>query len=129
MRKATIEEQPLDTFVSDLAVNIGGALAAAQAVVPNMSKRGSGTILLTGGGYALEPNPEFLSLSTGKAGIRALAHGLFDAMKQKGIHVATVTVAAAVTPGSKNAEAVGEHFWQLHNQPKGSWTAEVKYAA
>ena len=127
MRKATIEAQPRDTFVSDLAVNIGGALAAAQAVVPNMSKRGSGTILLTGGGFALEPNPEYLSLSIGKAGIRALAHGLFDSLKQKGIHVATVTVAAVVNPGSKNADAVAEHFWQLHNQPKGSWTTEVKY--
>ena len=127
-RKATIEEQPRDTFVSDLAVNIGGALAAAQTVVPNMSKRGSGTILLTGGGFALEPNPEYLSLSIGKAGIRALAHGLFDSLKQKGIHVATVTVAAVVSPGSKNADAVAEHFWQLHNQPRGSWTTEVKYA-
>jgi len=28
----------------------------------------------------------------------------------------------------RDAEAVAEHFWQLHNQPKGSWTPEVKYA-
>ena len=94
-----------------------------------MSKRGSGTILLTGGGFALEPNPEYLPLSIGKAGIRALAHGLSDSLKQKGIHIATVTVAAVVNPGSKDADAVAEHFWQLHNQPKGSWTAEVKYTA
>ena len=49
MRKATILEQPRDTFTTDLAVNIGGALVAAQAVVPKMSERGSGSILLTGG--------------------------------------------------------------------------------
>jgi hypothetical protein len=41
-----------------------------------MTERGSGTILFTGGGFALEPHPEYLSLSIGKAGIRALAHGL-----------------------------------------------------
>jgi short-subunit dehydrogenase len=128
IRKATIEEQPRGTFVSDLAVNIGGALVAAQAVLPTMSERGSGTILLTGGGFALEPNPEYLSLSIGKAGIRAMAHGLFESLKEKGIHVATVTVAALVSPGSNDAAAVAEHFWQLHNQPKGSWTAELKYA-
>ena len=93
-----------------------------------MSERGSGSILLTGGGFALEPNPEYLSLSIGKAAIRALALGLFDSLKEKGIHVATVTVAALVSPASKDAEAVAEHFWQLHAQPKGSWTAEVKYA-
>jgi short-subunit dehydrogenase len=129
IRKATVEDQPLDTLNSDLAVNIGGALVASHAVVPKMSARGSGTILLTGGGFALEPNPEYLSLSIGKAGIRALARGLFESFKEKGIHVATVTVVAIVSPGSKDAAAVAEHFWQLHNQPKGSWTAELKYAA
>jgi NAD(P)-dependent dehydrogenase (short-subunit alcohol dehydrogenase family) len=129
MRKATLTDQPRDTFNPDLAVNIGGALAAAQAVAPKMSERGTGTILLTGGGFALEPNPEYLSLSIGKAGIRAMAHGLFGSFQEKGIHVATVTVAAVVAPGSKNAEAVAEHFWQLYSEPKGSWTAEVKYAA
>ena len=88
-----------------------------------------GTILLTGGGLASEPNPEYLSLSIGKAGIRALAHGLFESLKEKGIHVATVTVAALVSPGSKDAEAVAEQFWLLHNQPEGSWTPEVQYPA
>jgi NADP-dependent 3-hydroxy acid dehydrogenase YdfG len=127
MRQATLAEQPRDTFVSDLSINIGGALAAAQAVLASMTERNSGTILLTGGGYSLQPNPDFLSLSIGKAGIRALTHGVFESLKEKGIHVATVTVAAAVAPGSKEAEAVAEHFWQLYSQPKGSWTSEVKY--
>jgi hypothetical protein len=40
---------------------------------------------------------------------------------------APLYVAAFVSPDSKHAEAVAEHFWQLHNQPKGSWTSEVKY--
>jgi NADP-dependent 3-hydroxy acid dehydrogenase YdfG len=85
MRKATLPDQPLDTFVEDLAVNIGGALVAAQAAAPKMSERGSGSILLTGGGFALEPNPEYLSLGIGKAGIRALAHGLFESFREKSI--------------------------------------------
>ena len=60
-------------FVVSTTVNIGGALVAAQAVAPKMSERGLGTILLTGGGFALQPLPDYLSLSIGKAGIRALA--------------------------------------------------------
>lgn len=32
MRKATLQQQPAETFAEDLAVNIGGALVAAQAV-------------------------------------------------------------------------------------------------
>ena len=128
MRKARLLEQPRDTFNKDLSVNIGGALVAAQAVAPKMSERGSGTILLTGGGFALQPHPDYLSLSIGKAGIRALAHGLFESYKEKGIHVATVTVATFVNPASEDAAAVAERFWQLHNQPKGAWTAELHYS-
>jgi len=127
MRKATLAEQPADTFNSDLAVNIGGAQAAMKAAAAKMVERGSGSMLLTGGGFALFPHPDYLSLSIGKAGIRALALGLFESFKEKGVHVATVTVAGFVDPGSKEAEAVAEQFWQLHTQPKDAWTVEFTY--
>jgi NAD(P)-dependent dehydrogenase (short-subunit alcohol dehydrogenase family) len=128
MRAATLADQPRDTFNSDLAVNIGGAMAAAQAAAPKMAERGSGTILLTGGGLALHPHPDYLSLSVGKAGIRALAFGLFDSLKAKGIHVATVTVATSVNPRSEEANAVAEQLWIFHSQPAGSWEVEAVYS-
>jgi NAD(P)-dependent dehydrogenase (short-subunit alcohol dehydrogenase family) len=128
MRKATLSEQPRDSFNDDLAVNIGGALVAAQAVAPKMEKQNSGAILLTGGGFALAPSPDYLSVSIGKAGIRALAHGLFEPFRAKGIHVATVTVCAFVSPGSKEASSVAEQFWHLYSQPKNCWTVESNYA-
>ncbi|WP_336489641.1 hypothetical protein [Methylobacterium nigriterrae] len=76
---------------------------------------------------ALQPHPDYLSLSIGKAGIRALALGLFESFKEKGIHVATVTVAGFVNPGSEDAKTVGEQFWTLHNQLQGSWQVEAVY--
>lgn len=127
LRQATAESQPIDTFNSDLAVNIGGALAAFQVVKPKMESRGAGTILLTGGGFGIHPSPDYLSLSIGKAGIRALALGLFESSKEKGIHVATVTVCAFVSPESKETQEIADRFWQLHSQPKGEWTVEVTY--
>jgi NAD(P)-dependent dehydrogenase (short-subunit alcohol dehydrogenase family) len=68
IRQATVAEQPKASFNQDLAVNVGGALAATQAVARQMSERGSGTILLTGGGFSLAPNAEYISLSIGKGG-------------------------------------------------------------
>jgi NAD(P)-dependent dehydrogenase (short-subunit alcohol dehydrogenase family) len=127
-RKATLAEQPRDSFNSDLAVNIGGALVAAQAVAPKMEEQKSGAILLTGGGFALAPSPDYLSISIGKVGIRALAHVLFEPFREKGIHVATVTILAFVSPESKEASSVAEHFWQLYSQPKDSWTVEANYS-
>ncbi|WP_122813487.1 SDR family oxidoreductase [Pseudomonas viridiflava] len=129
LRKSDIAAQPTDTFVPDLAVNIGGALAATQAILPAMAKRTAGTILHTGGGFALYPSPDFLSLSIGKAGIRALVLGLFESAKAQGVHIGTVTVAANVAPDSKEADAVAEHFWKLHSQPVGAWKAEANYSA
>jgi len=127
MREATLMEQPRDTFGADLAVNIGGALVAAQAVGRQMRERGSGTVLLTGGGYSLKPSPQLISLSIGKAGIRALTVGTFESLKQEGIHIATVTIEVAIKPDSQDAERVAELFWRLHSEPIGRWTAEVKY--
>jgi len=128
IRKATVAEQLQATFNKDLAVNVGGALVATQAVARQMSERGSGTILLTGGGFSLAPNAEYISLSIGKAGLRAMTLGIFESLKQQGVHIATVTVHTAVTPDSKEAEAVAEHFWHLYRQPLGNWTAEVTYS-
>ena len=126
MRNQTLEQQPRDTFNADLAVNIGGALAAAQAAAPGMTARGAGSILLTGGGFALQPHPAYLSLSIGKAGVRALAHGIAEPLRAKGVHVATVTVAGFVDD-ARHAEAVAERFWALHSQPAGAWTVEETY--
>lgn len=126
IRKATLAEQPRDTFNADLAVNIGGALAAAQAVAPKLIARGAGSILLTGGGFALQPHPDYLSLSIGKAGVRALAQALFEPFKEKGVHVATVTVAGFVA-NAADADAIAEQFWRLHSQTPGAWEAEAIY--
>jgi short-subunit dehydrogenase len=129
LRVANITDQPADTFIPDLAVNIGGALVATQAVLKKMLERRSGSILLTGGGYSVQPNPEHLTLSIGKAGLRALQQALFEPLQQQGVHIASVMVMATVMPDSKDSEAIGEHFWKLHNQPTGSWTAEVEYSS
>lgn len=126
MRNQSLADQPRDSFNTDLAVNIGGAMAAAQAAAPKMLDRGSGSILLTGGGFGLQPHPDYLSLSIGKAGIRALAQGIFEPFKEKGVHVATVTVAGFVTT-VEDAERVADIFWTLHAQPAGAWEVERVY--
>lgn len=39
IREATVNDQPLETFNTDLAINVGGALAAIQAVSGPMRDR------------------------------------------------------------------------------------------
>lgn len=127
LREASLFDQPAETFNSDLAVNIGGALAAAQAVATKMRDRGAGTLLFTGGFFGITPSADLLSLSIGKAGIRALVLALFEPLKKVGIHAATVTIATAVAADSQEARDVADAFLALHRQPKDSWLAEVAY--
>ncbi|MCF0049310.1 SDR family NAD(P)-dependent oxidoreductase [Dyadobacter sp. LJ53] len=128
MHQASIGSQNMDTFLPDLATNVGGALVAIQTLEPIMTKQGAGSILLTGGLFATDPNPEYLSLSIGKAAIRNLAYGLFKPFKQKNIHVATVTVAAFVEANSAASKNIADAFWGLHTSDPKEWEAEITYS-
>ena len=115
--------QQLDAW----AVNVVGAITAVAHLGPAMAQAGRGTILLTGG--MPEPVPEVTSLSLGKAGVRALAQLVARAYEPSGVHVATVTVAGTVAPGSAfDPDEIAEQYWRLHTQPRGAWQREVLYS-
>jgi NAD(P)-dependent dehydrogenase (short-subunit alcohol dehydrogenase family) len=117
-----------DELNADLRISIGGALAAAQAVLPAMREQAAGTILLTGGGFAFEPMAAMASLGVGKAGIRNLAFSLFADLKDAGIHAATVTIGGVVKPGTAfDPDKIAEAYWALHVQPKGSFERELVF--
>ena len=106
------------------AVNVIGALTAVTHLAPAMARRGGGSFIVTGG--MPEPDPRYTSLSLGKAGVRALVSLLDKQYGPEGVHVATVTVAGAVAPGTVfDPEDIAEHYWRLHAQPRGSWQREV----
>jgi NAD(P)-dependent dehydrogenase (short-subunit alcohol dehydrogenase family) len=106
------------------AVNVVGAITAAAHTAPLMAQRGGGSYLVTGG--MPRPDPAFTSLSLGKAGVRALVQLLDQQYAAAGIHVATVTVAGPVVPGTRfDPEAIAENYWRLHTQPRAEWLLEV----
>jgi NAD(P)-dependent dehydrogenase (short-subunit alcohol dehydrogenase family) len=115
--------QQLDAW----AVNVVGAITAIAHLGPAMTDAGEGTILITGG--MPEPIPEVTSLSLGKAGVRALTELLARAYEPAGVHVATVTVAGAVAPGTAfDPDEIADEYWRLHAQRAGSWEREVLYS-
>ena len=66
-------------------------------------------------------------MSIGKAGLRAVALGLFGALKERGVHIAILNIFAHVKPGSQEATGVAERFWQLHRSDVADWQAEAAY--
>jgi NAD(P)-dependent dehydrogenase (short-subunit alcohol dehydrogenase family) len=106
------------------AVNVVGAITAAAHAGPRMAEAGRGTILLTGG--MPEPVADVVSLSLGKAGVRALTQLLATQYGPAGVRVATVTVGGTVAPGAVfDPDDIAEHYWRLYAQPRQDWEREV----
>lgn len=124
--KASVLEA--DALFETLKVNVGGALMAAQQVIPAMRQAKSGTIIFTGSSAALIPAPDYAALGAGKAALRNLTFNLAAELAPAGIHVATVTVHGRVQPGSAyDPDIIADAYWRLHTQPPGQWETEIDF--
>jgi NAD(P)-dependent dehydrogenase (short-subunit alcohol dehydrogenase family) len=109
------------------AVNVVGAITAVAHLGPRMAARGRGTVLITGG--MPTPLPDVMSLSLGKAGVRALAELLAGQFVPAGVQITSVTVGGAVAPGTTfDPDEIAERYWQLHCQPRDQWKPVVLYS-
>jgi short-subunit dehydrogenase len=114
-----------EQLVRELRVDVVGLLVAAQHVVPGMRQRGKGTILVTGGGLALDPWPKMASLAVGKSAVRSLALSLHKELAPQRVHAATVTVCGIVERGSRfDPDKIAEVYWELHSQQPGAFEGE-----
>jgi short-subunit dehydrogenase len=93
---------------------------AAQAVAPAMIRRGSGAIVVTGGGYALNPAAGRSSLSLSKAALRSLVTTLAQELELQGARVGTVTVFGQIKPNTAfSLERIAEEFFAMAHEPPG----------
>lgn len=116
IKNVSLLEESSEGLVHDFKMNVIGAVIAANEVIPGMKKRGNGSILLTGGGYAMYPDPNYGSLGLGKAGIRNLALSLSKAVEGTGITVGTVTVCGIVDASNPvhNPKNIASKFYDIH---------------
>lgn len=112
-------------LLDSLAVNVVGALVAAQWAVPRMTARGGGTILLTGGGLAYEAWPAFAAVGAGKAALRNLTQALHKELTTTGVRVGMVSVMGTVAPGGPfDPDLIAEEFWDMCSLPAAEWQWE-----
>jgi NADP-dependent 3-hydroxy acid dehydrogenase YdfG len=112
----------------DFAVNVAGALVAARTVLPGMRQRGAGTLLFTGGGWAIYPDLAFASMGVSKGALRTLVTLLAQELKGTGIRVGTLTVMGTVQPGSAfDPDAIGRAYLDLYRQPTDGFPVEIQY--
>jgi len=116
------------TMMETLTVNLGGAISSVNQVLPVMKGRAKGTILITGGGLALEPYPDWTALAAGKAALRSYTLSLHKALAPENIHVAVIAVCGIIEPGGLfDPDLIAEEYWSLHNEEKPHWRRELVY--
>ena len=80
-----------------------------------MLERGSGTILYTTGGAAINPNPLRAGVGISFAGEVAYARMLHDEVKDRGVHVAHTAIGGRIAPGADHEpDDIAEALWRQH---------------
>jgi NAD(P)-dependent dehydrogenase (short-subunit alcohol dehydrogenase family) len=131
----------LETGASDvaqaMAINCGGAVALARALLPEMLARGQGTLIMTGATATRRASAGFSALAMSKFALRALAQSLAREYGPKGIHVAHVVVDGLIDepqthrrfPDRRDAmidaDALAATYLSIVRQPPSMWTHEL----
>ncbi len=107
-----------------------------------MTPRGRGTILFTGATASVRGSAGFAAFAGAKHALRALAQSMARELGPKGIHVAHVLIDGAIDTqfiaenfperyalkaqdGILNPDHIADAYWQLHLQPRDTWTHEL----
>jgi NAD(P)-dependent dehydrogenase (short-subunit alcohol dehydrogenase family) len=107
------------------AIRVLGARVAANAVLPEL-RDGRGSLLFTGGGFALHPTREFASLSVGMAALRAYVQVLHGQLAGTGVHATSVTITNSIGAEPRfDSAALAQAYLDLHNQPETEWHPEL----
>ncbi|QZT35599.1 SDR family NAD(P)-dependent oxidoreductase [Halosquirtibacter xylanolyticus] len=112
--KDVLEDTP-EQMLKDYKINTLHALEVVKYLYTEL-KANKGTVLLTGGGFALHPNPRFGSLSMGKAALRNLSHQLYKKLRRDKIFVGTVTITDFINKESDkySPDKIAEQFYTLY---------------
>lgn len=115
-----------------------GAFLWSRQVVPDMLKRGSGTILITGATAGIRPWPTSAGFAPAKFAVRGLAQVMSRDLHPQGIHVAYVNVDGGIDmpllrkfrPEAKEENllkpsAIADAFWYLAHQDRSVWSHEL----
>ncbi|MFD6989211.1 SDR family NAD(P)-dependent oxidoreductase [Streptomyces sp. NPDC059943] len=114
------KEVTVNTLRPQIDTLLYGAVAAVQTVLPGMLQAGSGTLLFTTGGGAINPYPMLATVNIAQAGQRNWAVNLHNTLADEGIYAANVAINLMI--GAEAPEGVPHRapdeialdYWTLH---------------
>ncbi|MGI5158222.1 SDR family NAD(P)-dependent oxidoreductase [Microbispora sp. CA-102843] len=118
------QDVTLDALRPQVDALLFGAVAAVQAVLPAMREAGSGTLLFTTGGGAIDPYPMLATINIAQAGQRNWALNLHKALADQGIYAANVAINLMIADAGQAPEGVpyrapdhiAQDYWELYTR-------------
>jgi short-subunit dehydrogenase len=108
-------------------VDVISAIVLTQVAAPAMRRAGSGTIIVTGGGFADYPIPALATVSLGKAALRSAATMLGADLDPDGIRVATLTIMGQIVADTAfDPEKIAARYWEVVHSDD-PWQAEFRF--
>jgi NADP-dependent 3-hydroxy acid dehydrogenase YdfG len=120
-------------------VNTMALLYLARRLAPPMIAAGSGAIIVTGNTSAHRGRPNFAGFAPTKAAQRILAEAIAREIGPKGVHVAYITIDAAIDlawtrerwPDAADEffikpAAIAEEIWHVVHQDRSAWSFNVE---
>lgn len=142
-----LTDTPLRTFELGWRLGCFGLFRLAQALLPRMAERGSGSLLVTSATAAVRGNAGQHSHAAAMGGRRMLCQTLNAEYAPQGVHVAHVVVDGSVDAPDTLGKLLGDRFeaykaskgedgvidpgvlaetyWHLAHQPRNCWTHEL----
>jgi len=117
----------VEHLLTAYTVDVIGAIVVTKVAAPAMRAAGSGTIIVTGGGFADHPIPALATVSLGKAALRSAATILGADLGPDGIRVATLTIAGQIVAGTAfDPENIAKRYWEVVHSD-APWQAEFRF--
>ncbi len=138
--QTSILDMPTEEFQNAWRTSCLGGMIVGREAARLMVPRSRGTIQFTGGIPSRRAGAKQAAFAVGKFGLRAVAQSMARELAPKGIHVSHFVIEgminnqrmrklepekAAEEDGLVSTEALADLYYQIHRQPKSSWTFEV----
>lgn len=137
--KTFLEADPED-LERNFRVNTTSLLYLARALAPDMVAAGHGAIMVTGNTAAVRGIPNYAVFAPTKAAQRILAQSLARDLGPKGVHVAYITIDAAIdTPWTRDAfnhdkpddffskpVDIADEVFHVAHQARSAWSFDVE---
>jgi NAD(P)-dependent dehydrogenase (short-subunit alcohol dehydrogenase family) len=116
LSRVDVTQVTVENIQPQVEYYVYGGITAAQAVLPRMLERGSGTLLFTTGASSLLTFPQMGNIGIGAAGLRNYVLALNAALADKGVYAAHVPLATWIGSGGPETQpsTIAELYWELY---------------